>query len=119
MRRVRFAALGAVWRTMRASSHPGTPGLGARVRAIPRLVLATMRGRYAGVTRTRLLAMAVALAYIVSPVDLLPELILPLVGLIDDAFVAAWLAGAVLLETERFLQWEDSQHDVVAGHVLR
>jgi uncharacterized membrane protein YkvA (DUF1232 family) len=82
-------------------------------------VVATLRGRYAGTTRTRLLTMALALVYIVSPVDLLPELILPLVGLIDDAFVVAWLAGAVLLETERFLQWEDSQHDVVTGQVVR
>ena len=36
----------------------------------------------------------------------MPELFLPLLGLVDDAFVLAWLAGAVLLETERYLDWE-------------
>jgi len=28
-------------------------------------------------------------------------------GLGDDALVAAWLAGAFLVETERYLSWED------------
>jgi uncharacterized membrane protein YkvA (DUF1232 family) len=119
VKKVRFAALGAVWRTLRASSRPGTAGLGARLRAIPRLFAATIRGRYVGTTRGRLLLMVLALAYIVSPVDLVPELFLPIVGLVDDAFVVAWLAGAVLLETERYLQWEHSRSDVVTGEVVR
>lgn len=118
MKAVRFAALGSVWRALRAGSRPGTPGIGARLRAVPRLVKSTLLGRYRGTTRGRLLAMALALAYVVSPVDVVPELFVPLLGLVDDAFVAAWLAGAVLLETERYLQWEDAQHPIVPGHVV-
>ena len=118
MKAVRFAALGAVWRALRAGSRPGTPGVGARLRALPRLVKSTLLGHYRGTTRGRLLAMALALAYVFSPVDLVPELFVPLLGLVDDAFVAAWLAGTVLLETERYLEWEDARHPVVPGHVV-
>ena len=50
--------------------------------------------------------MAAATAYVVSPLDALPEIILPVVGLIDDAVAVTWLAGTVLAETERFLEWE-------------
>ncbi len=115
----RFAALGAIWRALRAGSRPGTPGVGERLRALPRLVVATVVGRYAGLTRGRLLAMALAAAYVVSPVDLVPELFVPLLGLVDDAFVVAWLAGVVLLETERYLDWERRLHPVVPGQVVR
>jgi uncharacterized membrane protein YkvA (DUF1232 family) len=118
MKVARFAAMGAIWRALRAGSRPGTPGIGARLRSVPRLVAATFVGRYRGTTRARLLAMALAVLYVVSPVDLLPELFLPLVGLIDDAVVVAWLAGSVLLETERFLAWEVDQHPVVPGEVV-
>ncbi len=116
---VRFAALGSIWRAVRAGSRPGTPGVGERLRAVPRLVRSTLFGRYAGTTRSRLLLMAAAVVYIVSPVDFVPELFVPFLGLVDDAFVVAWLAGTVLLETERFLDWEGQQHQVVPGQVVR
>jgi uncharacterized membrane protein YkvA (DUF1232 family) len=119
MKFARFAAVGAVWRALRAGSRPGTPGVGARLRAVPRLVAATFLGRYRGTTRARLFAMGLAVGYFVSPVDLVPELFVPLLGLVDDAFVAVWLAGSVLLETERFLEWEVDQHPVVPGEVVR
>jgi uncharacterized membrane protein YkvA (DUF1232 family) len=122
MSKVRFAAMGAVWRALRASHRPGTPGVGERLRAIPRLVRSTVLGRYRGTTRTRLAMMALAIAYILSPVDLVPELFVPLLGLVDDAFVVAWLAGSVLLETERYLDWEQHQGpapEIVPGQVVR
>jgi uncharacterized membrane protein YkvA (DUF1232 family) len=42
----------------------------------------------------------------VWPLELIPELFLGPIGLIDDAVVVTWLAGAVLSETGRFLEWE-------------
>ena len=112
-------AMGAVWRAVRAGTRPGTPGIGDRLRSIPRLLRETFLGRYVGTSRARLLAMLVAVVYVLSPIDLVPELFVPLLGLVDDAFVIAWLAGTVLLETERFLDWERGQHDIVTGQVLR
>jgi uncharacterized membrane protein YkvA (DUF1232 family) len=68
------------------------------------MIFQTLIGRYDG--KWRLLLMTAATAYIVSPVDLIPEAFFLVAGLVDDAVVLAWLAGAVLSETERFLEWE-------------
>jgi uncharacterized membrane protein YkvA (DUF1232 family) len=98
---------------------PGTPGLGRRLAAMPRLIKASLRGEYDG--GTRLFLMAAAGLYILSPLDAIPELFTLFIGLIDDAFVVTWLTGALLAETERFLEWEKTKGQgpsVVPGEVL-
>jgi uncharacterized membrane protein YkvA (DUF1232 family) len=105
------------WTALVRTFKPGTPGLGRRLAAIPRLIGATMRGEYDG--RSRLAMMAVSAAYIVSPIDLIPEGVLLFVGLIDDAAVAAWFAGALMDETERFLEWEKDRARTIPGRVVR
>jgi uncharacterized membrane protein YkvA (DUF1232 family) len=71
------------------------------------MTVASVRRRYDGLWR--LILMGVALLYVVWPLDLVPELLVGPVGLIDDAVVVAWLAGAVLSETGRFLEWEQTR----------
>src|SRR5262245_16384957 len=95
----RQAALLALARAFK----PGKPGLGQRLAARPRMIKASLTGEYDG--GARLFAMAAASLYILSPIDLVPELVLTVFGLIDDVVVAGWLAGALLAETERFLEW--------------
>lgn len=98
--------------------QPGTPNLGRRVAAVPRMLVASVRRQYDG--GWRLLMMAAASLYILSPLDAVPELFTLFVGLIDDAFVVTWLVGALLAETERFLEWEKNQGrgpSVVPGKV--
>jgi uncharacterized membrane protein YkvA (DUF1232 family) len=97
------------------SFKPGTPGLGKRLAALPRMIKASLSGEYDG--GARLFAMAAAGLYIVSPIDLVPEAFLFVFGLIDDVVVAGWLAGAVLAETERFLEWERRRSTVIPGKV--
>jgi uncharacterized membrane protein YkvA (DUF1232 family) len=70
-------------------------------------------GQYPERSRGRLGLILLALAYLVSPIDLMPEAFLSLVGLVDDAVVALWLGGAFLAETDRFLEWERRQPVVV------
>jgi uncharacterized membrane protein YkvA (DUF1232 family) len=99
---------------------PGTPGLGRRLASLPRMIKASLRGEYDG--GYRLLLMAAASLYILSPLDALPELFLAVFGLIDDLFVATWLAGALLSETERFLEWEKSKGrgpSVIVAEVIK
>lgn len=67
---------------------------------------ARFRGGYLEPTWVRLALLVGAVGYLVSPVDLLPELVLAIPGLLDDTVVAAWVAGALLDETERFIEWE-------------
>lgn len=109
----RRAALTALARALRGSS--GGPGVGVRLGAVPRMLSQGLSGRYPHLDTTRVLLAGAALLYILSPVDLVPEAILPLVGLGDDALVAAWLAGAVLSEADTFLDWERSSGAETAG----
>lgn len=104
----RTAAFTALWKALRGGRGADGPGLGEQLGAVPRMVRASLSGRYTGLERSRLALMALALVYVVSPVDLVPEAVLLLVGLADDAMVLAWLSGAVLSETQAFLDWERS-----------
>lgn len=105
-RSARIGVLRRLAGAVRLALRPGGPGLTERGRAVPRLVRAVLAGRYRAVTPGHLGLLLLALAYVVSPVDLLPEGLLPLVGLADDAVVVAWLAAALVRDTEAFLQWE-------------
>ncbi|OLT21131.1 hypothetical protein BJF78_08810 [Pseudonocardia sp. CNS-139] len=111
----RIAAFQALWRAITQARRAGAPGLLDRVRALPRMVRASFRGGYPQVSRGRLALIVLALAYLVSPVDIVPEAFLALLGLTDDAVVALWLGGAFLAETERYLAWEREQPKVVDG----
>lgn len=75
------------------------------------MLKATASGKYDG--GMRLALMTAATVYVVSPIDVIPEAFLLVLGLADDAVMIAWLAGAVLAETERFLEWERQQDRIV------
>jgi uncharacterized membrane protein YkvA (DUF1232 family) len=109
----RVAAFHALWRAVSQSRRPGAPGMGDRLRALPRMLRDAVSGRYSELSRGRLGLIVLALAYLVSPVDLVPEAFLALLGLTDDAVVALWLGGVFLAETDRFLEWERHQPTVV------
>ncbi len=124
---LRPGALAVLYRALRAGRRPGGVSPGRAVSALPRLVLATTTGRYRGTSRAQLALMGAAAAYVISPLDLVPEVLVPLGGLVDDTLVLAWLSGAVLRETEAFLAWEAAgrhdpdpgdRPDVVPGEVI-
>ena len=106
----RAAAFTALARALTAGSRGG-PSIGQRLAALPRMLRATAKGDYDG--GKRVLLMAAATAYVVSPIDLVPEGFFLIAGLVDDAAMITWLAGSVLAETERFLEWERAR--VVVG----
>jgi len=105
-RNARIASVVAVARAVRMAVRPGGPSIGERAGAVPRMVRATFSGDYVGVSKARLLMMLAAAGYLVSPLDLIPEAVLPIVGLADDALVLSWLATRLVEETEAFLEWE-------------
>lgn len=119
---LRWGMLASVARAVRSSSRPGAPGIGARLAALPRLLRATARGEYHGTTVARLMLIVGALAYVVSPVDFMPEALFTVFGLADDALVVAWIAMAVVNETEQFLEWErfgrTAAGQTVPGHTV-
>ena len=103
---LRPGALVVLYRALRSGRGPGGASPSRTLAALPRLVLATTSGRYRGTSRRQLALMGAAAAYVLSPLDLVPELVLPVGGVLDDTLVLAWLSGAVLRETSAFLAWE-------------
>jgi uncharacterized membrane protein YkvA (DUF1232 family) len=101
----RVAAFTALWKALLANREG--PSIGTRMAAVPRLIWQTLLGRYDGAAR--LFMILGGIVYVASPIDLLPEALLLIPGLLDDAFIFAWLVGAILSETERFLKWEDAR----------
>ena len=102
----RKTRLAAAAKVAKEASRPGSPSIGARVGAIPRMISASASGRYPGLSRLKLALLGAGVAYVVSPIDAVPEAFLFLLGLADDVAVAVYLAGAVFAETDNFLEWE-------------
>jgi uncharacterized membrane protein YkvA (DUF1232 family) len=91
-----------------AAMSEGPLSFGQRVACLPGMVRDTVNGRYDGLGRGRLAMMVVALLYIVSPVDVLPEALLTLPGMMDDAAVAAWLIASLMGATTAYQVWSGS-----------
>jgi uncharacterized membrane protein YkvA (DUF1232 family) len=106
----RTAAFAALAKALTSGARGG-PSISKRLAALPRMLKATARGEYDGGMRVAM--MAAATAYVISPIDLIPEAFLFVFGLADDAIMITWLAGTVLSETQRFLEWEKERARVV------
>jgi uncharacterized membrane protein YkvA (DUF1232 family) len=99
------ARAAAAWRTYREVTKPGSPGLMTRIRAIPRMVGAVMRGQYAGMGKSKLAMLGLGVVYILSPVDVVPDFLV-MVGVVDDFGVFLWLAATLLGESGRYVEHE-------------
>ncbi len=105
MRKANRAAAGAAaWQVVRNTDSDMS--VWQRAGAVPRMIGAKVRGRYPGLGSGKLLGMLALVAYILSPVDFVPELFVPLLGLADDVAIAVWLTTMALGESERFVLWE-------------
>lgn len=101
----RTAAFATLFRALTRRGGPGEPGPVARVQALPSMVRDAWRGTYPHLGKGRMATFLLALAYLASPVDVVPELLLSVFGLTDDAVVAMWLGGSLLVEADRYLGW--------------
>lgn len=112
----RLAAFQALWGAVRDRGQPNAPTLAQRAGALPKLVGGTVTGRYTGMTRGRLAVLGLAAGYLASPIDAVPEMFLAIFGLGDDTVLGTWLAGAMILETDRYLSWQRAGNPaLVAG----
>lgn len=105
-----FAGLGLLRRARRkrkvARGEPVPVGdVFERARALPRLLRAAKAEGYTELSGGRKALWVVALVYLISPVDVLPEL-LPIIGVADDAGVAVWLLTSVSTATGLYLRHE-------------
>ncbi len=70
-----------------------------------RLGNAYLRGEYRDVSKSTLSLLAFGLLYFVSPIDLIPDFLIP-IGFVDDAFVLGWVVQRLSGELIRFRSWE-------------
>ncbi|UBU13380.1 YkvA family protein [Nonomuraea gerenzanensis] len=99
------ARAAAAWRTYREVTRPGSPKLTARLRAIPRMVGAVMRGQYAGLGKGKLAMLGLGVVYLISPIDVVPDFLM-LIGVADDFGVFLWLMASLLGESGRYVEHE-------------
>ena len=75
------------------------------LKAMLRLLRAYYRSDYREVPWKSLVAITGAVAYVVSPVDLIPDWI-PVAGLLDDAAVVAFVLKRVKGDLDAYIEWE-------------
>lgn len=97
--RRRFAVVRGVTRAHRSVAAGGPV---RRVAAVPRMVVASARGRNPLLPRYQVLLWLVAGAYLVWPLDFVPDF-LPLLGIADDIGVGAWLVTSLYAEAGNYL----------------
>ncbi|MEU4396737.1 YkvA family protein [Kribbella sp. NPDC023855] len=85
-----------------------------RAAALPRLLKAAKAEGYAGLPGSRKALWALALVYLISPIDILPEF-LPVIGVTDDAGVAVWLLTSVSTATGLYLRHERERRGLPPG----
>ena len=96
----------AVAGAVRASRgrHP----LGQRLAAVLPMIRDTFKGRWPGAPKGRVLGGLAGLAYVISPLDFLPEVLLGPFGLGDDLAIAAVSVAALLSSAEDWLDARDA-----------
>ncbi|MCP4189039.1 MAG: DUF1232 domain-containing protein [Planctomycetaceae bacterium] len=76
---------------------------------IVRLIRVFLRGDYREFPTCSLLLIIAGLLYFVWPIDFSPDAI-PLVGMLDDVTLLAWIINSVRHDMDAFRKWEASQH---------
>ncbi|SDP92922.1 YkvA family protein [Lentzea jiangxiensis] len=111
-----FVVLGVLrHRRKRAQGAPSPVGNPVqRLKALPRLWRTWRSGKYPELPRSQVVMWAVALVYLVSPIDVLPEF-LPLIGVTDDAGVLVWLLSSLSVASGSYLRWEKNHDDPARG----
>ncbi|ADD45001.1 YkvA family protein [Stackebrandtia nassauensis] len=86
-----------------------------RLAAIPAMISSAWNRGDRSVSRSQTVLWLAAVVYLVSPIDLIPEL-LPVIGFADDIGLAAWLLGSLYAEAGNYLgQKRQREHGIDAG----
>lgn len=82
--------------------------LWADLPSLVRLLRAWKNGSYRGLSARTMASLAAAVLYLLSPVDLVPDVI-PGIGLIDDVVVLALLLQSLAQDLAAFRAWEQTR----------
>ncbi len=78
------------------------------IAVLARMIIAVVKKQYKHLPTTTLVRVMGAMLYFLFIADLIPDFI-PVLGLMDDAAVLAWVIGSVRDEIQHFEDWETSQ----------
>ena len=109
-----------------ARATKGRHPLLRRVGAVPRMLRDAFTGRWPGAPYGRILGGLAGVLYVISPLDLMPEILLGPFGLGDDIALAAVAVAALLSSAEDYLDAQESGSgtgmsdgfDVIPGVVI-
>jgi uncharacterized membrane protein YkvA (DUF1232 family) len=95
---------------VRASNgrHP----LRQRLMAVLPMVRDTLKGRWPGAPKARVFGGLAGIAYVISPLDFMPEVLLGPFGIGDDLALAAVSVAALLTAAEDWLDAKDAEAGV-------
>ncbi|WP_225978448.1 YkvA family protein [Gandjariella thermophila] len=96
-----------------AGPLPSAGGPVRRLRAVPVMVVDAWRGR-GTLPRSQTVLWLVALVYLVSPLDVIADVVFPLIGIPGDIGLVAWLLATVYTEAGHYVHARDTDHDVTA-----
>lgn len=85
----------------------GKNGIFAKMPHILRMVKAAKKGDYK-LDKKSVLIPSLAIIYILSPIDIIPDVLLG-IGAIDDLAILAFAIPFIVKEVDKFLAWEEEQ----------
>lgn len=86
-------------------------GFIASLPIIFRMIKAWRKGLYK-VNNIDILLPVLGLLYVISPIDILPEIAIPFIGSLDDLAVLALVIPKLMKEVEKFQLWEASNKNI-------
>lgn len=94
---------------LRENSEKNGGGLNLQKNAalLLRMLIAFYKGDYRSISKATIFKIVIALVYLVSVIDFIPDFIFG-IGLLDDAAVIVWIMDAIHEELLRFEKWESA-----------
>jgi uncharacterized membrane protein YkvA (DUF1232 family) len=99
-------------------SSKGRHPLLQRIGAVLPMLRDTFTGRWPGAPMARIVGGIFGIAYVISPIDFIPELILGPFGIADDLALAAVAVAALLSSAEDYLDAQSAPAEGT-GEVIR
>ena len=85
-----------------ASALPSEGGPLRRARVVPRMIVDAWRGR-GTLPRSQTLLWLAAVVYLVSPLDLIADVLMPVIGISGDIGLVAWLLAGLYTEAGHYV----------------
>ncbi|MDO5655845.1 MAG: DUF1232 domain-containing protein [Flavobacteriaceae bacterium] len=106
----RLLLLNNIWRNKdRFTEFFTKENMDAFLRMIPLMI----KGEYKAKQKRNIYIGLAAILYVISPIDLIPNFVFPVIGLMDDVMILAFGLKYINKEVQNFLLWEQKQKGII------